>query len=85
MQALELLYTTNKVHPLIQSVPSSTAAQTGSLFTPAPQARFDDAVQCNEAIEVDQNNDDEEMEDYDDDQIIPPHPTKNPPIKSAPL
>jgi hypothetical protein len=84
LQALELLYAMGKVHPLEQSVPSSTAAQVGSLFSPAPWARFNDAVMYNEAIEVDKNNDDEEMEEDDDDQIIPPHPTKNPPVSSAP-
>ena len=84
LHALELLYATDKVHPLKPSVPSSTAAQAGSLFTPAPWARFDDAVEYNEAIEVDKNNDHEEMEEDDDDQVIPPPPTKNPPVTSAP-
>jgi hypothetical protein len=79
LQALELIYLTGKVHLLEPSVPSSAAAQAGFLFTPAPQARFNDAVEYNEAIEVDKNNDHEEMEEDDNDQIIPPHPTKNPP------
>jgi hypothetical protein len=85
LQAFELPYVTGKVHPLKPSVPSSTAAQAGSLFTPAPWARSDDAIKYNEAIEVDENNNDEEMEEDDDDQIIPPHPTKKPPTTSTPL
>jgi hypothetical protein len=77
LQALELPYATDKVDPLEPSVPSSTAAQAGSLFTPAPWARFDDAVKCNEVIEEDQHNDDEEMEEDVNGQTIHPHPTKN--------
>jgi hypothetical protein len=84
LQELELPYATVKVHPLKPSVPSSTAAQAGSLFTPAPWARFDDAVEYNEAIEVDNSNDDEEMEEDEDKQIFPPHPAKNPPRKVCP-
>ncbi len=84
LQALKLLYVMGKVHPLEPSVPSSSAAQAGSLFIPAPWARFDDAVKYNEVIEVDKNNDYEEMEEDEDDQIAPPHPTKNPPVTSAP-
>jgi hypothetical protein len=71
LQALELLVATGKVTSLESSDPSPPPPTNELLITSAPGARLDALVM---------NND--EMDEDSDNQIIPRHPRRNPPIKS---
>ncbi len=70
--------------PLLGPCDPISTHQVKSVSAPAPCARFNDAVDNNEAVEMVDNNKNDEIKDDNDDQIIPPHPSKNPPLTSAP-
>ncbi len=78
LQAFEQLFATGMVPPLEPCDPIPTH-QVKSVFAPAPRARFNDAVDNNVAVEMVDNNKNDEIKDDKNTKIILPPPSKNPP------